>query len=71
VCLSVTVVVDGTFEVILPNNEIYVPNTGTLEIYVDKVIQWVNDDYIETANNRVMFTKPLNKNQVVKLIIRK
>lgn len=70
ITLTVVVTVDGTFDVFLPNNEIYTPNVGALEIYVDKVIQWSGDDYLEVANNRVMFTNQLMKDQVVKLIVR-
>lgn len=71
ITLTVKVAVDGTFDVFLPNNEIYIPNAGSLEVYVDKVIQWVNDDYVETANNRIMFTRPLRKDQIVKMIVRR
>lgn len=69
--LTVTVAVDGTFDVFLPNNETYTPNTGSLEIYVDKVVQWVGDDYLEVANNRIMFNKQLKKGQIIKMIVRK
>ena len=69
--LTVNIIVDGTFDVFLPNNEIYVPHTGALEIYVDKVIQWTGDDYIEVANNRVMFNRQLHAGQTVKIIVRK
>jgi hypothetical protein len=69
--LTVRVLVDGTFDVFLPNNEIYTPNAGALEVYVDKVVQWVGDDYLEVANNRILFNKSLKKDQVIKLILRR
>ena len=69
--LTVRVAVDGTFDVFLPNNEIYTPNAGALEVYVDKVIQWSGDDYLEVANNRILFIKPLKKDQIVKMVARK
>lgn len=71
VTLTVVVAVNGTFDVFLPNNETYTPNTGAIEVYVDKVVQWVGDDYLEVANNRIMFNKQLNKGQVIKMIVRK
>jgi hypothetical protein len=33
--------------------------------------QWGGDDYLEVANNRIMFNKQLNKGQVIKMIVRK
>lgn len=69
--LTVRIAADGTFDVFLPNNEIYTPNAGALEVYVDKVVQWVGDDYLEVANNRLLFNKPLKKDQIVKLIVRR
>jgi hypothetical protein len=71
VSLTVRIAVDGTFDVFLPNNEIYTPNAGALEVYVDKVVQWAGEDYLEVANNRIMFTKSLKKDQVVKMIVRR
>ncbi len=71
ITLTVVVAVDGTYDVFLPNNETYTPNTGALEIYLDRQIQWTGEDYQEVANNRVMFNKQLLKDQVIKLIIRK
>ena len=71
ITLSVKVATDGTYDVFLPNNETYTPNTGSIEIYLDRQIQWTNEDYQEVANNRVMFTKQLMKGQEIKMIIRK
>jgi hypothetical protein len=71
VTLSVTVVADGTFDIFLPSNETYTVNAGALDVYVNKVVQWSGEDYIEVANNRILFTKQLTKGQVVKIIVRK
>lgn len=71
ITLTVSVVADGTYDVFLPNNEIYTPGTGALEVYVDKVVQWSGEDFLEVANNRIMFTYQLNQGQVVKIIVRK
>ncbi len=71
ITLTVTVAADDTFDVFLPNNETYIPNSGAIEVYVDKVVQWTNEDFQEVANNRIMFTKQLMQKQVIKLIIRK
>ena len=70
ITLTVVVANNGTFDVFLPGNETYVVNTGALEIYVDKVVQWSGEDYFEVANNRVMFAKQLMKGQTVKIIVR-
>lgn len=70
ITLSVTVAVDGTYDVFLPNNELYTPNTGALEVYVDRVIQWTGDDYLEVANNRIMFNRQLNAGQIIKIVVR-
>jgi len=69
--LTVVVLANGTFDVFLPNNETYPINTGALEVYVDRVIQWKGDDYVEVANNRIMFTRGLMKDQVVKILVRR
>jgi hypothetical protein len=71
VTLTVVVVVDGTFDIFLPNNEIYTPNTGAVEVYVDKVVQWAGEDFLEVANNRIMFNTQLAKGQVIKMIVRR
>lgn len=71
VTLTVTVAADGTFDVFLPNNETYTPHAGSIEIYIDKVIQWTVEDYQEVANNRVLFTKALKKGQIIKMVVRK
>jgi len=71
ITLSVTILADGTYDVFLPNNETYTPNAGAIEVYVDRQIQWTGEDYQEVANNRIMFTRQLMKDQVVKMIIRK
>lgn len=70
ITLTVTVLTNGTFDVFLPNNELYTPNAGALEVYVDKVVQWSGEDFLEVANNRIMFTSQLNAGQVVKIIVR-
>jgi len=69
--LRVVIVNDGTYDVFLPNNETYVPNTGQLEVYVDRVLQLSGIDYQEVANNRILFNKALNKDQEVVIILRK
>lgn len=71
ITLTVVIAANGTFDVFLPNNETYTVNSGALEVYVDKVIQWSGDDYMEVANNRIMFAKQLLKGQTVKIIVRK
>lgn len=71
VTLTVKVGVNGTFDVFLPNNETYTTNSGAIEVYVDKVIQWSGEDYQEVANNRILFTKQLMKDQIIKMVIRK
>lgn len=71
ITLSVKVTVDGTYDVFLPNNETYTPNSGAIEVYVDRQIQWTDEDFQEVANNRIMFTRQLLKDQVIKMIIRK
>jgi len=62
---------DGVYDVFIPNNETYIPNTGALEIYVDRQIQWSGEDYQEVANNRVLFNRQLFSDQDIKIIIRK
>lgn len=71
ITLQVTVVTNGTYDVLLPNNETYTINAGALEVYVDRTIQWTGEDYFEVANNRIMFTRPLQQGQIIKIIIRK
>lgn len=71
ITLTVVVAVDGTYDVFIPNNETYTPNTGAIEIYIDRQIQWSGEDFTEVANNRVMFNRQLLKDQVIKMIIRK
>lgn len=71
VTLTVVVAVDGTYDVFIPNNETYTPNTGAIELYVDRQIQWSGEDFTEVANNRVLFNRQLMKDQVIKMIIRK
>lgn len=71
ITLSVKVGADGTYDIFLPNNETYTPNSGAIEVYLDRQIQWTGEDYQEVANNRIMFTRQLMKDQVIKMIIRK
>lgn len=71
VTVTVKVAVDGTYDIFIPNNETYTPNTGSLEVYLDRQIQWTGEDFQEVANNRIMFNRQLLKDQVIKLIIRK
>jgi len=71
ITLTVKVLTDGTYDVFLPNNETYTPNAGAIEVYVDRQIQWSNEDFQEVANNRVMFTRQLMKDQEIKMVIRK
>lgn len=71
ITLTVKVAADGTYDIFLPNNESYTPNSGAIEVYLDRQIQWSGEDYQEVANNRVMFTKQLMKDQIIKMIIRK
>jgi len=71
ITLTVKIINDGTYDVFLPNGETYTPNAGAIEVYVDRLIQWSGEDYIEVANNRILFNKPLNSGQVVRMIVRK
>jgi len=71
ITLTVKVAADGTYDVFIPNNESYTPNSGAIEVYVDRQIQWSGEDFQEVANNRIMFTRQLMKDQEIKMIIRK
>ena len=69
--LQVKILEDNTYEVFLPNNQKYIPNSGGIEVYVNRMIQWSNEDFIESTDNRITFIKALKKGDVVHMIIRK